>query len=689
MRNDAIGFFWNDTPPPKPPKKEAEKRIPPKKTWLEPGYLPGLEEARRFPVHVMSLAELAQAQQNREELVLDVEVYPNYFLIVFMSIQTGWVFYLEMVEDESELNTDLFLWILKNFQTIGFNSKNFDLPICFLAIKGCSTRQLKTASDMIILQGFRGYEVLKEFKTKSLVIDHIDLIEIAPLFGSLKTYGARMHVPKLQDLPFHPDTCLTEDQITCTRWYCVNDTVVTAYLKQEVQEHIDLRVRFGQQYNADFRSLSDSQMAQKVIDFEIKKVTGQWPKRPIPGQSVGQRFCYRPPSYITFQTPELQKALWEMSNAVITVGVTGHAECPEGIRQRTVVIAGRPYKVGMGGLHSQEKAQALISNERFEIFDRDVTGYYPNLILKNRFAPPHLGNSFLTPFQEMVNRRTDAKHLAAKLIALGVSKDDQRLILALTEASGLKISNNGIFGKLSDPFSTVYDVPNMVQVTITGQLSLLMIIELLELNRIPVVSANTDGIVAACPVGSHEFMKSLFKAWEQRTGLETEETKYKAVYSANVNNYIAIKPDGKTKVKGWYSERGSAHNSILAKNPETLICSDAIQAYLSKGVPYQKTILECKDIRRFVSVRQVKGGGVKVWGEDNTEYLGKAVRWYYAKDVPGEIVYASSGNKVPKTDGAKPLMQLPKTLPDDIDYDWYIAKAESMLCDLGVWKRAK
>lgn len=683
MRKDSLGLFWQDLPEVKPPKKSPEKRTPPKKTWLEPDYLPDLEEARRFPVHVMSIAELMQAQVNSEELLFDTEVYPNYFLAMFTSLQTGWVFYLEEIEGNTKLDTSLLGWILSNFKTIGFNSLNFDLTISFLAIRGCTTRELKEASDMIILQNFRGYEVLKHFKTKSFDVDHIDLIEIAPLFGSLKTYGARLHVPKLQDLPFHPDTVLNEDQIVCVRWYCVNDTVVTAYLKQHLQEHIDLRIRFGAQYNADFRSLSDAQMAEKVINFEIKKVTGQWPKKPKPGQSIGQKFCYKPPSYIAFQTPELQQALWEMSNAVITVGPTGHAECPAEIRQRTVVIAGKPYKVGMGGLHSQEKSQAIVLNERIRIFDRDVTGYYPNLILKNRFAPPHLGNSFLTPFQGMVDRRTNSKHLAAKLESIGVYKDDPKFIFALTEANGLKISNNGIFGKLSDPFSIVYDVPNMVQVTITGQLSLLMAIELLELNSIPVVSANTDGIVVTCPVERIQLMRELFSMWEQRTALETEETEYKALYSANVNNYIAIKPDGKVKTKGWYCERGSAHNSVLAKNPETLICSDAVQLYLSKGIPYQKTILNCKDIRRFVSVRTVKGGGVKVWDSDHTEYLGKTVRWYYAKDMLGEIVYASSGNKVPKTEGAKPLMQLPDRLPYDIDYDWYIARAERILKDIG------
>lgn len=685
-RADMAGFFWNDTPPPKPPKLEKPKRTPPKATWLLPDYLPGLEEATRFPVHVMSMDELVEAAKAGEELVIDTEVYHNYFLAMFTSLSTGAVFYLEEVEGGPKINSELLHWILTTFQTIGFNSLRYDLVMCALAVKGCSTAQIKYASDRVIVEEVRGYEVLREFKAKALKCNHIDLIEIAPLFEGLKGYGARMHVPKLQDLPFHPSSVLTPDQITCTRWYCVNDTVITAFLKVHLQEHIDLRVQFGNKYEQDFRSRSDAQMAQEVINAEIKRVQGRAPSRPEQGSSVGKTFYYRPPAYIQFQTPELQRALYEMSNALIVVGPSGHAECPKEIRERTVVIGGKPYKVGMGGLHSQEKAQAIVGSKLLRVIDRDVTGYYPNLILKNGFAPPQLGIAFLRALQTMVDRRTSAKKEMQRIEKAG-GPFDQHYKDIKAEADGLKIANNGVFGKLSDPFSTIYDVPNMVQVTITGQLSLLMAIEALELAGIPVVSANTDGIVVACPSHLYDHMCSIFQAWEKHTGLETEETEYAALYSANVNNYIAVKLDGKTKTKGWYCERGSAHNSILSKNPEHLICSDAVQKYLAKGAPISNTIRECQDVRRFVVVRSVAGGGVKVWDADHTEYLGKKIRWYYAKGVEGEIVSAKSGNKVPRSDGAKPLMQLPNMVPEDIDFEWYENKAYRILEEIGACKQ--
>ena len=38
---------------------------------------------------------------------------------------------------------------------------------------------------------------------------------------------------------------------------------------------------------------------------------------------------------------------------------------------------------------------------------------------------------------------------------------------------------------------------------------------------------------------------------------------------------------------------------------------------------------------------------------------------------------------MPKSDGAKPLMELPDEFPDDVNYAWYIAEAKSALGNLG------
>ncbi|CAM6055351.1 unnamed protein product [Sphagnum tenellum] len=117
---------------------------------------------------------------------------------------------------------------------------------------------------------------------------------------------------------------------------------------------------------------------------------------------------------------------------------------------------------------------------------------------------------------------------------------------------------------------------------------------------------------------------------------------------------------------------GSAWDDPLSKNPETLVCLDALYEFLATGKPIRQTIYECQDVRRFVSVRTVQGGSEK----DNV-YLGKAIRWYYAKGSIDSIKNKKNGHKVPKTEQAKPLMTLPDKLPDDIDYVWAFSKPET------------
>jgi hypothetical protein len=264
-------------------------------------------------------------------------------------------------------------------------------------------------------------------------------------------------------------------------------------------------------------------------------------------------------------------------------------------------------------------------------------------------------------------------------------EEESKTLQTITDS--IKISVNGSFGKLGSKYSALYAPDLMLQVTITGQLCLLMLIERIELAGIPVVSGNTDGIVIKCPKVRYEELNSIIKLWEQDTNFITEETRYKATYSKDVNNYIAVKEDGTCKTKGTYSNPWSDPKTAIFrfhKNPQTTICSEAIVDFISSKISLEETVLNSKEIQKFISVRNVKGGAIK-----NGKYLGKVIRWYYAKDEKGYIEYKTNGNKVPKSDGAKPLMNLPDEFPNDINYDWYIKEATDMLFDIGYYKKTR
>jgi len=254
-----------------------------------------------------------------------------------------------------------------------------------------------------------------------------------------------------------------------------------------------------------------------------------------------------------------------------------------------------------------------------------------------------------------------------------------------TKAEGLKISSNGCFGKLGSPYSILYAPHLMIAVTLTGQLSLLMLIERAEAAGIPVVSANTDGVVFRCPRGQQAELNAITAQWETDTGFTLEATTYRSLYSASVNSYIAVKEDGKAKLKGPLANPWADNDmrGMLMKNPQMTIVTDALVALITEGVPVEETIRGCRDIRSFVTVVNVKGGGT--WRD---EYLGKVVRYIWVTDGT-EILYKtphpSTGNfkKVPKSDGCRPLMELPDEFPTDIDYDRYIDAACEALMDIG------
>ena len=61
-------------------------------------------------------------------------------------------------------------------------------------------------------------------------------------------------------------------------------------------------------------------------------------------------------------------------------------------------------------------------------------------------------------------------------------------------------------------------------------------------------------------------MERIIKEWEFDTRFETEGSEFQALYSRDVNNYIAIKKDGKIKSKGAYAKPEYAAER-LHKNP--------------------------------------------------------------------------------------------------------------------------
>jgi len=327
----------------------------------------------------------------------------------------------------------------------------------------------------------------------------------------------------------------------------------------------------------------------------------------------------------------------------------------EGGISSVITIADKPYKMGIGGLHSVDTPGSYYTDDEYQLLDIDVASYYPNIILNAGLEPIHIGPIFTTIYRDILQRRMDAKRSGDK-----------------TGADSLKIVVNGLFGKFGNRYSAVYSPDLMFHTTITGQLCLFMLIEQFEQWSIQVVSANTDGITLKVKKSLLEDQfQSIVEWWEQWTGFKMECVYYESVHYRDVNNYLAV-DQGSRKVKG----KGIFADSGIRKNPAHAIVRDAVFAFVTHGTPPAETIFASTDITLFLEVRKVAGGAVK-----DGQSLGGTVRWYISNATDTAINYAKNGNQVASSEHAMPMMDLPDdgSMPADLDYHYYIEKAVALM----------
>lgn len=653
----------------------------------------------------------------------DTECFPNYWLLKLRP-QKGDVYSFRLRSGQAFGDTEIarMRTLFEAYCVVSFNGNYYDVPMICAALSGYTAEQLKWLNDRIIVEKAKPWDLgLPDWKPS----DHIDVMEVAPGAGSQKQYAGRIHYKTMRDLPYDPSHYLNDAEIIEVDTYCENDLGQLEALFNDLAPQIKQREELGLRYGIDLRSKSDAQVAEAVLKKRCEHATGMRIYKPQIDWNL--KFRYKVPQFISYQTSQLQRALELVKESIFRLGPNGTVEMPPQLEGLLITIGHSTYKIGIGGLHSQEKNLVAISNETHQIRMPDVASYYPNLMVNAGAWPPALGQAFISEYEAIKNERLQAKALQAKLKKAGDTKSKE-YEAALVGNEGGKIMINGTFGKTGSPYSVLFAPEMLIQTTITGQLCLLMLIEWHEHYGIPVISANTDGIVINCPREKLQTSEYLISEWEKRTGLEMETEDYVAIYARDVNNYFAIKTPDDIKRKGEYAKAGL----VEKKNPDVEICADAVAEFLAKGTPILYTIAASLDIRKFVAIQKVNGGGIKLWGEgprkgarvmdmvgvlmangwikdgrkwrkgDNLtdattayqscfnpqtpEYLGKVVRWYYSKEAPGPIVYASNGNTVSLSYGAKPCMTLPDEFPTDIDYDWYCNKAEGMLKDIGYYR---
>lgn len=581
--------------------------------------------------------------------VFDSETLPNYTLVSFKDVDTGE--YTRFRRNEADAPARLSSFLAQPDCTfVGFNSLAFDAVILAAFCSGRSESDIKRIANDLIENRLQPWAAMRKYGLREQRYDHVDLIEVAPSFVGLKAYGARMHMPVLQDMPLAHDQEVTAEQMTQVDAYCDNDLDTTEELLKRLDAQIMLRVQMSRVYNVDLRSKSDSQMAEQayITTLGLRRKENKVPAT----------IQYSPPAFIKFKDPALQALLERTAGHVFEMNqATGHVVLPEFLGGEVIHFGSGSYQLGVGGIHSTHDKSVCHVAGGGALFDIDVTSYYPSIILNCGLVPAGLGQPFLDEYRRIYDTRVAAKRAGDKV-----------------KMDTLRIALNGTFGKLASRWSVLYAPDLMLAVTLTGQFTLLMLIEWLEASRASILSANTDGIAISCEADALPGIEAVVSAFTALSGYNFEYTHYRALAMKDVNNYFAVKTDRSLKAKGIYAALS------LSKNTSAQVCSDAVGQWLARGTPLLETIKNA-GFTDFLSARNVTGGG-----QQCGEYLGKVVRWYQTTDATLEpLKYVKNGNKVPKTDGARACMRIDPAGPHpaDLDYGWYLREALKIAVAVG------
>ena len=577
-------------------------------------------------------------------LVYDVECYPNYFMIGY-SIATQDIennkfnFTRHYVDTNNQKQLVNFLnrihEIKDKLVMVGFNNSFYDKVMIETAYKNRFSNTeafcnlLYSMSQDVISDKENGYKY-RMFPQFDLHFDESN---------SLKSSGMILHCDTIQELPYEPTKTLTaEEIINVIKYNQDNDLNITEQLLNVFYSKFTAQYDVIKTFNLPLSAFNYTgrQLAESVLCDS--NATGN------PTMITD----YKCPLDFKYQNEELNRLKTTYESSIFKF---------KDKFGNTINYNGLEVNFGLGGLHA-----CIPQYEGHNLIDVDVASYYPNLIRVLGMLPMSCNMKLYTQmiFDRVALKKTDP-----------------------SKASAYKIILNSVFGAMgyvsgSGKVGKMFDFKRLMQVTITGQLLMMKLVEDLTLAGYKVIYINTDGLM--CEQNGSDKYKDIIKKWEEWTQLQLEENSVKL---KDVNNYII--DEGKIKSKGVFnlSVAGARLTTNYAKR--RIVIQSVIDYVLNK-TPREETIRKSSDIRDFII--HWKFGSQFVERKCGDKEFGKVCRWYISnksKDcissinsTNGNAYSPQYANNVVLVDNIRSI----KGLPSDLDYDFYINEACSLYKDL-------
>jgi hypothetical protein len=514
------------------------------------------------------------------------------------------------------------------------------------------------------------------------------------------------------------DRYILDEYIPDMLHYNLNDVFIVAEIVRLKPDEIKSRYAVSASYEVDVLNSSRSNMADVLFQKFYTKFSGipydRWKdgRTERKAMSIGKIIfdCVR------FKNPQLQELLAKLRKTVIY-------RVNKDSLQEEIVIGKTVYNLATGGLHSKDipmeiwsttewngvyrsstgeiiDKSAIGNTRKFTIKHADVSSYYPSIMAFYGVAPAHMIKSaFRNLIQWMKDTRVAVKH-SDEAVVDGIPRD----VLALV----LKIVINSIYGKFGFENGPLYDRLATLQVTINGQLMLLMLCEELEANGIPIISANTDGLMVKVYEDKEEDFNRIVDWWQKTTGMSMDADVLHCLIARDVNNYIAQfrvkdKKTGKLKLedelKGTFNPL--MYLNDLQKGYSIPIVSKAVYDYFINHVPVMDTLKAATNILDFCMTQNVgKNFHIIQRRVINNEVVDEVyqryVRFYVANN--GHVlmkVHNISGQK--ERFAAGTVVQICNSLDDtpielrNIDYGYYYRECMKIIepVKLGISPKGK
>lgn len=570
---------------------------------------------------------------------MDYETISNCFVAVFEHYkeEERKVFVVhEQRNDFPELVTFLQKCVTENQWHISYNGLNFDAQITQKIL--LNQKVLLKATPEYIVKYIYDYAQtvieksnkgdFADFAPYKLKIKQIDLFKLNHWDNKAKMSGLKwiqysMDWENVEEMP-HPHNKPITDKNTLDEVidYCINDVRSTKKIFEHSKEQIQLRQDLTKEYGIDLYSASEPRISKELFLHFLEQKTGiskaDLKVLRTPRDYIVLADCILP--YVKFETPEFNKVLDYFRTKVITSTKDGF--------KYTINFKGVKTDFGLGGIHGAISAGVYEAKQGWTIMTSDVTSFYPNLAIKNKFAPAHLpqkefGQLYEWFFEERKKiPKTNPKNYVYKIIL------------------------NSTYGLTGDENSFLYDPKMTMQITINGQLLLSKLAEMLSL-AIPEcqpLMLNTDGLEMMIPNDKVDDYMKVCAEWEKLTQLALEHDQYSKMIIRDVNNYMALTSNGKVKSKGAFEweDLDKKKVAIFHKNKSFLIIPKAIYAWFVNGVKPEDFLAQNNNIFDYCGAVKAKAGWYFVdrqiiEGELVNKRLQKIIR-YFISDTGGKLV---------------------------------------------------